>query len=80
MRSLWFSQPVSGAMARKDRAALSSITSNYFAANDFLQAAADRAKAGEEDGYARDIGLYRRADASFVKEAADFGFGTCDVS
>lgn len=80
LNHVWFSQPASGAMTRKDRAAFTSITSNYFAANDFLQAAVDRAKAGDEDGYARDIGLYRRANASFVKEAADFGFETCDVS
>jgi hypothetical protein len=77
MNLAWNSFPVPKAMAPKDVAAFESIRSDYFAANDFLQAAVARARAHDTAGYALDIGLYRQTNATFLTAAATFGFTTC---
>jgi hypothetical protein len=50
----------------------------HIAASDLLQAAINRARAGDGDGYAVEIGLYRQTNAAFLKAASDFGFTVCN--
>jgi hypothetical protein len=65
-------------LAPKDIGAFESIRSYFFAASDLLQAAIGRARAGDVEGYALDIGLYRQTNAAFLKAASDFGFTVCN--
>jgi hypothetical protein len=80
MNLAWTTYPVPGDMAPKDVGAFQSIRSYYVAASDLLQAAVARANAGDRDGYALDVGLYRQTNAAFLKAASDFGFTVCDHS
>ncbi|MFF1746196.1 hypothetical protein [Streptomyces mirabilis] len=77
MGLVWTTYSAPSGMAPKDIASLASIKSNYFAANSFLQGAIGRAKAGDRDGYTLDVGLYRQANAAYLKAAGDLGFTTC---
>jgi len=77
MGAIWITYSAPAGMARGDIGTLASTKSYYFAADSFLQAAVGRAKAGDRDGYALDIGLYRQANAAYLKEAGDFGFTVC---
>jgi hypothetical protein len=78
MNLAWNTYPVPEDMAPKDVGAFESVKSYYFAASDLLQAAVARATAGDRDGYALDVGLYRQANAAFLKAASDFGFTVCN--
>jgi hypothetical protein len=78
MNGVWNYYGFPANMAARDRSGYLSIKSYYFAANDLLQAAVGRARAGDGEGYARDVGLYRAANGAFLKAAVDFGFTVCD--
>jgi len=78
MNSAWNTFGIPQQMAPGDAGAYESIKSYYFAASDFLQAAISRAQAGDSEGYALDIGLYRQTNAAFLKAASDFGFTICN--
>jgi hypothetical protein len=78
MNLAWNAFPVPRTMAPEAIGAFESIKSYYFAASDLLQAAVDRAKAGDAAGYALAIGLYRQTNAAFLKGASDFGFTVCN--
>ncbi|TKA00997.1 hypothetical protein [Actinacidiphila oryziradicis] len=77
MGLVWLTYSAPTSMAPEDIGASASIKSYYFAANSFLQGAIGRAKAGDRDGYALDVGLYRQANAAYLKAAGDFGFTVC---
>jgi hypothetical protein len=78
MNLAWNTFSIPQSMDPKDIGAFESVRSYYFAASDLLQAATNRAKAGDGDGYALDIGLYRQSNAAFLKAASDFGFTVCN--
>jgi hypothetical protein len=78
MNLAWKTFSIPEHMAAKDIGAFESIRSYYFAASDLLQAAINRARAGDGDGYAVEIGLYRQTNAAFLKAASDFGFTVCN--
>jgi hypothetical protein len=78
MNLAWNTYPIPGDMAPSDAGTFESIRSSYFAANDLLQAAVEEARAQDSHGYAFDIGLYRQANAEFLRTASDYGFTVCD--
>jgi hypothetical protein len=78
MDEAWTLYPAPRDLAPEDLGAFESIKSYFFAANDLLQAAVARARAGDGGGYALDIGLYRQTNAAFLKSASDYGFTVCD--
>ncbi|MFF2936801.1 hypothetical protein [Streptomyces mirabilis] len=77
MGLVWTTYSAPTGMDPRDIGSLASIKSNYFAANAFLQGAIGRAKAADRDGYTLDVGLYRQANAAYLKAAGDLGFTTC---
>lgn len=77
MGAVWLYANPAG-MRSQDIAAIGSIKSYYFAANSFLESAIDRAKAADRDGYTLRVGLYRQANAAYLKATGDFGFTVCD--
>ncbi|MDN3352939.1 hypothetical protein [Actinomadura sp. DC4] len=74
----WTTVPIPANMSPKDIGVANSVRSYYVASDNFLQAAIGRARVGDGEGYALDIGLYRQTNAAFIKEASDFGFTACN--
>jgi hypothetical protein len=77
MSIVWSTYSAPADMDPRDTGALASIMSYYFSADSFLQAAVGRAKAADFDGYTLDVGLYRQANAAYLKAASDFGLTVC---
>ncbi|MFH8692525.1 hypothetical protein ACH4EC_37395 [Streptomyces anulatus] len=75
--SLAFNTAAPDDLPENSRASLNSAFLYYESANTFLRAAIDNAKAGDENSYAVNIGLYKQSSAAFSQASREVGIPAC---